>query len=127
MAERPPSFAALLGALVERTNPATSRNYTPADVAAGTGLSKQAVSLLLTGSTANPSRETIQKLAEFFGVDPGYFFTGQLAAPRLARRAVSGQGTASPEMARRMDEFARKLDELQTLLGEMKADAGNDE
>lgn len=69
------SFASRLEQLfAERPNPHTGRRYSDADVALAVGLSRTQVWNLRKGQAANPTWETINSLAHFFGVSPGYFF-----------------------------------------------------
>ncbi|MGO1048993.1 helix-turn-helix domain-containing protein [Crossiella sp. CA198] len=52
--------------------------HTPAEVAAGTGLSQSGIYALLS-PRANPTVETMATLASFFGVPLGYFVDEQIA------------------------------------------------
>ncbi|MCZ7421993.1 helix-turn-helix domain-containing protein [Verrucosispora sp. WMMA2121] len=70
-----PSFAARLRHLIDtHVRPGTGEPYSPDDVARGTGLSTSYVNYLLSGERDNPSRSAIQQLANFFRVQPNYFF-----------------------------------------------------
>ncbi|MGC5054754.1 helix-turn-helix domain-containing protein [Micromonospora sp. DT48] len=70
-----PSFAARLRHLLDtHVKPGTDEPYSPDEVAKGTGLSTSYVNYLLSGARDNPSRSAIQQLANFFRVQPNYFF-----------------------------------------------------
>jgi transcriptional regulator with XRE-family HTH domain len=69
------TFAARLRHLFEtHVKPGTGRAYSPDEVAKATGLSTSYVNYLLSGERDNPSRSAIQQLANFFRVQPNYFF-----------------------------------------------------
>ncbi|MFI7074272.1 helix-turn-helix domain-containing protein [Micromonospora sediminicola] len=69
------SFAARLRRLFEtHLKPGADRSYTPDEVAKATGLSTSYLNYLLSGERDNPSRSAIQSLANFFRVEPNYFF-----------------------------------------------------
>lgn len=72
---RPSSFAARLRHLFEtHLKPGAGKPYSLDEVAKATGLSTSYLKYLLSGERDNPSRSAIQQLANFFRVQPGYFF-----------------------------------------------------
>ncbi|MEU5552067.1 MULTISPECIES: helix-turn-helix domain-containing protein [unclassified Micromonospora] len=74
-ADGPTSFAARLRHLFEtRLKPGTDKAFSPDEVARATGLSTSYVNYLLRGERDNPSRSAIQQLANFFRVEPNFFF-----------------------------------------------------
>ncbi|NGM15811.1 helix-turn-helix domain-containing protein [Verrucosispora sp. WMMA2044] len=95
-----PSFAARLRHLIDtHVKPGTGEPYSPDDVAKGTGLSTSYVNYLLSGERDNPSRSAIQQLANFFRVQPNYFFDpvvesepGELDDADLATITVLARG-----------------------------------
>ncbi|MFG3423185.1 helix-turn-helix domain-containing protein [Micromonospora sp. NPDC048063] len=69
------SFAARLRHLFDtHRKPGTDKPYSPDEVAKATGLSTSYVNYLLSGERDNPSRSAIQQLANFFRVQPNFFF-----------------------------------------------------
>ncbi|MCF3101006.1 helix-turn-helix transcriptional regulator [Streptomyces roseoverticillatus] len=93
-----PTFAQLLDHLFKTAHPAGRGPYTNAEVAegitkaagvGGKGISASALAQLRSGQKKNPSRSTIQALANFFGVEPSYFFDQAPAAQPRADIAVA--------------------------------------
>lgn len=76
------TFAELLEHLFQEIHPPGRGSYTNAEVAeaitkaanGGKGISASAIAQLRTGQKKNPMMSTIKALADFFGVEPGYFF-----------------------------------------------------
>ncbi|MDT0464790.1 helix-turn-helix domain-containing protein [Streptomyces gibsoniae] len=73
--------------LFRTVHPAHRGPYTYAEVAEaiqsaskgeGKGLSASAIQQLRTGAKKNPTMSTIKALADFFGVDPAYFFDDEV-------------------------------------------------
>ncbi|MCB0032768.1 MAG: helix-turn-helix transcriptional regulator [Anaerolineales bacterium] len=60
----------LLFSVIRKEN---GSEYTHAEVEDATGLTAGYISHLRTGRRDNPTRQTIIKLAQFFGVPPAYF------------------------------------------------------
>ncbi|MEU3455232.1 helix-turn-helix domain-containing protein [Micromonospora sp. NPDC006766] len=103
------SFAARLQHLFEtHLKAGTDKPYSPDEVAKATGLSLSYVNYLLSGERDNPTRSAIQKLANFFRVEPNFFFdpVGDTAVGAdvdsdletitvLARRMPAGRPRAS--------------------------------
>lgn len=80
--DRPRTLAEKLTHLMTwRGQERLGRRYSQEEVASGTGLSRTAVYKLLSGEATNPRRSTLQRLAEFFDVHPGYFFDEPAVAP----------------------------------------------
>ncbi|RUL95098.1 helix-turn-helix transcriptional regulator [Verrucosispora sp. FIM060022] len=99
------SFAARLRHLFDtRRKPGTGKPYTPDEVAKGTGLSTSYVNYLLNGERDNPTRSAIQQLANFFRVQPNYFF--ESVAPDVVSANVEVEADPDLEtitvLARRM-------------------------
>ncbi|WDZ82713.1 helix-turn-helix domain-containing protein [Micromonospora cathayae] len=69
------SFAARLRHLFDtHRKPGTGKPFSPDEVARATGLSTSYLNYLLRGERDNPSRSAIQQLANFFRVEPNFFF-----------------------------------------------------
>jgi transcriptional regulator with XRE-family HTH domain len=64
---------ARLNALFAMTNPDTGKAYINADVARATGVSPSLIAQMRQGTKDNPTMNTVEALAEFFGVTPDYF------------------------------------------------------
>ncbi len=76
-------FAGLLNHLFDTRRGPSGRPYTLAEVSKGTGgkLSSGYISLLRRGGIVMPPADRVQALADFFGVDVGYFTGRQPASP----------------------------------------------
>ncbi|MDX6352863.1 MAG: hypothetical protein QOF84_7653 [Streptomyces sp.] len=131
------SFAQRLDHLFTEVHPPSRGSFTYAEVAAaiqeasgdaGKGVSASAIQQLRTGARSNPKMDTIQALADFFGVSPSYFFDDEeaerteaeikLAAAmrdgkvrQVALRA-NGLSTESLHMLSTVIEQARRLEGL---------------
>ena len=68
------SLADKLNRLFTTVVPAGRGPYTTEEVAHATGLSKSYVQYLRNGDRDNPTKQTIEVLAAFFGVPVAYFF-----------------------------------------------------
>ncbi|MDM4723336.1 helix-turn-helix domain-containing protein [Micromonospora sp. WMMA1363] len=69
------AFAVRLRHLFEtHLKPGADKPYSPDEVARATGLSTSYVNYLLSGERDNPTRSAIQQLANFFRVEPNFFF-----------------------------------------------------
>ena len=51
--------------------------YTHPEISAGTGLSTGLLSALRSGKNLNPTKDTLERLAKFFGVPVAFFFDDQ--------------------------------------------------
>lgn len=60
--------------LFQTVQPRNRGPWSHPEVHRATGISIGTLSELRTGKKTNPTMETLQKLAKFFGVDPAYFF-----------------------------------------------------
>src|SRR5579871_4941873 len=94
------SFAQRLNYLFATRLSARGRPYTLQEVCAGTGgkLTKSYLSLLRKGTIAVPSGEKVQALADFFGVETGFFY-GKATAPEHAASLLNAplrQALATP-------------------------------
>ncbi len=76
-------FAGLLNHLFDTRRGPSGRPYTLAEVSKGTGgkLSPGYISLLRRGGIVMPPADRVQALADFFGVDVGYFTGREPASP----------------------------------------------
>lgn len=84
------SFADKLNLLFETVQPRDAhREYANSEVAAATDISASYIGYLRKGVRDNPSVETIQALARFFGVRPSYFVDEQVDEEHAA--AVEAQ------------------------------------
>ncbi|RDI64989.1 helix-turn-helix domain-containing protein [Nocardia pseudobrasiliensis] len=63
-----------LNYLFETVHPKDRGPWSHPEVHRATGVAISTLSDLRTGKNANPTLETLQRLARFFGVDPAYFF-----------------------------------------------------
>ncbi len=96
------SFAARLRHLFEtHPKPSTGKPYSPDEVAKATGLSTSYVNYLLSGERDNPSRSAIQQLANFFRVEPNFFFD-PVADPDAVGADVDPDLETITVLARRM-------------------------
>ncbi|MER5458573.1 helix-turn-helix transcriptional regulator [Micromonospora sp. NPDC002389] len=92
-ADGPTSFAARLRHLFEtRLKPGTDKAFSPDEVAKATGLSTSYVNYLLRGERDNPSRSAIQQLANFFRVEPNFFFD------RVADAESDAESVSDPDL-----------------------------
>jgi transcriptional regulator with XRE-family HTH domain len=79
------TVAGRLNYLFETVRPeGGAREFTNAEVAAATGVSATYVGYLRKGERDNPSVETVQALARFFGVRPSYFVDDEADEERIA-------------------------------------------
>ena len=77
---RPPqTLAEKLDYLFREVHPRGRRSFTHPEVATATGLSTGVLSALRSGKNSNPTKDTLEKLAAFFGVPVAYFFDDQAA------------------------------------------------
>jgi transcriptional regulator with XRE-family HTH domain len=72
--EGPQSFADKLNYLWEKVRSPSGQEYSNNEVAAAVGVSGTYIGQLRKGSSDNPTKRTIERIADFFGVDPAYFF-----------------------------------------------------
>ncbi len=82
-ADKPTTFSALLNYLFATKFKPDGERYSAAEVSKATGLREEYISNLRKGKIANPPVGRAQALADFFGVNVGYF-TGKFASPQAA-------------------------------------------
>jgi len=75
--------------LFRHVHPAGRRPFTHPEVAAATGLSTGLLSALRTGKNTNPTKDTLEKLAGFFGVPVAFFFDDQTSDQIAAQIALA--------------------------------------
>jgi transcriptional regulator with XRE-family HTH domain len=78
--EGPKTFADRLKYLFEVVRSPSGGRYSNNEVAAAVGVSGTYIGQLLNGSSDNPTKRTIERIADFFGVAPAYFFEDEVAA-----------------------------------------------
>lgn len=122
------TLAGKLNYLFRTAHPKGRGPYTHQEVHAATTISPALLSALRSGKATNPTKDTLERLARFFGVAPAYFFDdvaaeqtvaqlGLLAAlrdgdvARLAMRAA-GLSTESLESIRATVDRMRELEGL---------------
>jgi ESX-1-secreted protein regulator len=82
---RPATFADRLNSLFDTVRPAgEDREYTNSEVASATDVSGSYIGYLRKGLRTNPSVETVQALARFFGVRPSYLVDDEQDDERVA-------------------------------------------
>ncbi len=82
-------FARRLTRLFEtKTNPDTGAPYTNNELSRIVGLSPSTIAQLKQGTKDNPTKNTIEALAQHFGVEPGYFFHEM--SPEHEDRVIAG-------------------------------------
>jgi transcriptional regulator with XRE-family HTH domain len=94
-AQPPQTLAAKVDYLFRQVHPGGRRPFTHPEVSAATGLSTGLLSALRTGKNTNPTKDTLERLAGFFGVPVAFFFddqtydqiAGQIALAALVRDA----------------------------------------
>jgi transcriptional regulator with XRE-family HTH domain len=75
----PRTLAEKVDYLFRHVHPRSRRPFTHPEVAAATGLSTGLLSALRSGKNTNPTKETLEHLAGFFGVPVAFFFDDQTA------------------------------------------------
>jgi transcriptional regulator with XRE-family HTH domain len=83
-----PLFTRRLRQLFRTVRDKQGKEYSPADVQAGTqnALTTSYIWRLLSGSATNPSYNVIKALADFFQVEPAYFFQDEAATMADSRK-----------------------------------------
>jgi transcriptional regulator with XRE-family HTH domain len=87
----PRTLAEKVDHLFRHVHPRGRKPFTHPEVAAETGLSTGLLSALRSGKNTNPTKDTIEKLASFFGVPVAYFFddhVGEQIAAQIGLVAV---------------------------------------
>jgi transcriptional regulator with XRE-family HTH domain len=90
-ASEPPlrTLPAKVDYLFRHVHPAGRRPFTHPEVAAATGLSTGLLSALRTGKNTNPTKDTLERLARFFGVPVAFFFDDQTSDQIAAQIALA--------------------------------------
>ncbi|WP_394613205.1 helix-turn-helix domain-containing protein [Lentzea sp. JNUCC 0626] len=95
----PRTLAEKVDHLFREVHPRGRKPFTHPEVSVATGLSTGLLSALRSGKNTNPTKDTMQRLAEFFGVPVAYFFddqtTEQVAAQIGLAAAMRDAGVAS--------------------------------
>jgi transcriptional regulator with XRE-family HTH domain len=65
--------------LIRHVHPRGRKPYTHPEIAEATGLSTGLLSALRSGKNQNPTKDTLERLARFFGVPEAFFFDDQTA------------------------------------------------
>ena len=79
-AEGPQTFADKLNYLWENVRSPSGQEYSNNEVAAAVGVSGTYIGQLRKGSGDNPTKRTIERIADFFGVTPAWFFEDEVTA-----------------------------------------------
>jgi transcriptional regulator with XRE-family HTH domain len=87
--EAPRSLAEKVDYLFRTVHPKGRKPFSHPEVAAATGLSTGVLSALRSGKNTNPTKETLERLARFFGVSVAYFFDDQTADQITAQLALA--------------------------------------
>ena len=106
--------------LFRQVHPRGRKPFTHPEVAAATGLSTGLLSALRSGKNTNPTKDTVERLAGFFGVPVTYFFddqsTEQIAAQIGLAAAIRDAGIA--QAAARMIGLSQGSIEAVTAMAE---------
>ncbi|WP_086661592.1 helix-turn-helix domain-containing protein [Lentzea kentuckyensis] len=98
-AEVPRTLAEKVDHLFREVRPRGRKPFTHPEVSAATGLSTGLLSALRSGKNTNPTKDTLERLAEFFGIPVAYFFddqtTEQVTAQIGLAAAMRDAGVAS--------------------------------
>jgi transcriptional regulator with XRE-family HTH domain len=116
--------------LIRHVHPRDRKPYTHPEIAEATGLSTGLLSALRSGKNTNPTKDTLERLARFFGVPEAFFFDDQTAdqvAAQIGLAAVLrdagiahvaarmvGLSQGSLDAVWSMTEQLRKLEGLET-------------
>lgn len=117
--------------LFETVHPRGRGPWSHPEVHRATGISTATLSALRSGKNTNPTMETLQKLADFFHVDPAFFFDTaasaeirrQLDQLRALQSVVDAidHSTAETIVARMADLSPRSLHALAELAETLRA------
>lgn len=94
--------------------PAGGTGYTNAEVATKTGLSSSYIAYLRSGERDNPTMQTLEVLAKFFGVPTAYFYDDE-ATDRVEEQLRQLRALADLHQALQRDgvkELAMRMGEL---------------
>jgi transcriptional regulator with XRE-family HTH domain len=73
----PRTLAEKVDYLFRHVHPRDRKPFTHPEVSQSTGLSTGLLSALRSGKNANPTKDTMERLAQFFGVPAAFFFDDQ--------------------------------------------------
>jgi transcriptional regulator with XRE-family HTH domain len=131
MSKSKSSFADKLEHLFETIRKPDGSQYTQAEVIEGTGdvLTRVYLWKLRTGRASNPGFHILKAIADFFGVDPNYFFDGEETA--IDEEKTKPREKYMQEIQTRayqMDERGRKaiLDMMDYILTHQKGESPGD-
>lgn len=113
------TLADRLNKLFATVHPADRGPYTVDEVAQATQISASYLRYLRSGERTNPTRERLQVLARFFGVDVGYFFDDDVAARVASQLDLLATVRDSPvrDIAQRMVGLSpQSLDTVRQLI-----------
>jgi transcriptional regulator with XRE-family HTH domain len=108
------TLADRLNRLFATVKPAGRDSFTNQEVAAATGLSVSLLRYLRSGERDNPTIQTLEALARFFGVPVAYFYDDQ-AAGRIDEQLQKLQAMAALQQALQRDG----VQQLATRMGEL--------
>jgi transcriptional regulator with XRE-family HTH domain len=124
------SLADKLNYLFSTAHPKDRGPYTHQEVQAATTVSSSLLSALRSGKATNPTKETLQRLANFFGVEPAYFFDDQAAEETIAQlgllAALRDNGVAQLAM-RAAGLSAESLDSIRVTVERIRKLEGLDD
>ncbi len=116
-------FAIRLAWLFDNVRKENGRRYTSAEVAAAVGISPAHLRKLKIGLTANPGKNLIENLADFFGVNPAFFVDREPADPESLYSTNQIGDETQPDPLELLEQIALRAadsDKLdQQTLGEM--------
>lgn len=126
----PNTLADKLNYLFSTAHPKDRGPYTHQEVQAATAVSPSLLSALRSGKATNPTKDTLQRLARFFGVDPAYFFDDQAAEQTAAQlgllAALRDNGVAQLAM-RAAGLSSESLDSIRTTVERIRQLEGLDD
>jgi transcriptional regulator with XRE-family HTH domain len=115
--------------LFREVHPSGRKSFTHPEVSAATGLSTGLLSALRSGKNINPTKDTLERLAGFFGIPVAYFFDDQTTAQvnaqiglaaamrdagiASAAARMTGLSAGSVDAVRALTEQLRKLEGLE--------------
>jgi len=128
--EAPRTLADKLNYLFGTAHPKGRGPYTHQEVHAATTISPSLLSALRSGKATNPTKDTLERLARFFGVEPAYFFDDQAAERTVAQlgllAALRDAGVAQLAM-RAAGLSAESLDSIRTTVERIRQLEGLDD
>ncbi|WP_186763008.1 helix-turn-helix domain-containing protein [Lentzea tibetensis] len=123
MNDSPRTLAEKVEYLFREVRPKDRKPFTHPEVATATGLSTGLLSALRSGKNTNPTKDTLERLAGFFGVPVAFFFddqtTEQIAAQIGLAGAMRDAGVASAA-ARMVGLSAGSVDAVRALTEQLR-------